>query len=69
MLITILREYQTRVTRNIVAGDQPNIVDDAISNEPQRTTLGELKVKKKVPTNRADATRRGVVKDWINFYD
>ena len=49
MLITILREYQTRVTRNIVAGDQPNIVDDAISNEPQRTTLGELKVKKKVP--------------------
>ena len=47
----------------MVAGDQPNIMDDAVSNEPHRTTLGELKVKKKVPTNRADATRQGVVKD------
>ena len=67
MFIIILREYQTRVTWNIVAGDQPNTMDDAITNEPQRTTLGELKVKKKVPTNRADATRQGVVKDLNQF--
>ena len=45
----------------MVMGDHSNTMGDDVSDEPQRAALGELKVKKKVPTNRADATRHGII--------
>ncbi len=56
----LYREFQTRVARGVAEGrlDEMNTETEEIS-EPQRAALGELKAKKKAPTNRAAALKQG----------
>ena len=58
----VFREYQMRVARNMTLGGETIITDDSENTEPQRAALGELKAKKKVPINRANATKQGKMK-------
>ncbi len=62
----IFREFQTRVARGVAEGRLEEMdAETEESSEPQRAALGELKAKKKAPTNRAAALKQGQLKYCI----
>ena len=57
--ISIFRDFQVRTARNLTMNTESS--ERGMEEEPQRAALGQLKGKKKAPTNRAGALKPGKV--------